>query len=119
MTGPLTDADLPALYSAADLFVFPSLYEGFGLPPLEAMACGAPVVCSNAASLPEVVGDAAVTVDPYDVEALAQAMHRVLTDSVVRDDLRAKGLARAAQFTWERTAQETMKVYQSVLGGAS
>jgi glycosyltransferase involved in cell wall biosynthesis len=73
------------------------------------------VVCSNSSSLPEVVGDAAVTVDPYDVEALAQAMHRVLTDSVVRDELRAKGLARAAQFTWERTAQETMKVYQSVL----
>jgi glycosyltransferase involved in cell wall biosynthesis len=83
------------------------------------MACGVPVVCSNSSSLPEVVGDAAVTVDPYDVEALAHAMHRVLSDANLRDELRAKGLARAAQFTWERTAQETMKVYQSVLGGSS
>jgi len=115
LTGYVPEADLPALYSAADLFVFPSLYEGFGLPPLEAMACGAPVGCSNSSSLPEVVGDAAVTVDPYDVEALAHAMHRVLSDANLRDELRAKGLARAAQFTWERTAQETMKVYQSVL----
>ncbi len=114
-TGYVPEAALPALYSAADLFVFPSLYEGFGLPPLEAMACGTPVVCSNSSSLPEVVGDAAVTVDPYDVEALAQAMHRVLSDANLCDELRAKGLARAAQFTWERTAQETMKVYESVL----
>ena len=115
-TGYVPEADLPALYSAADLFVFPSLYEGFGLPPLEAMACGTPVVCSNSSSLPEVVGDAAVTVDPYDVEALAQAMHRVLSDANLRDELRAKGLARTAQFTWERTARETWRVYEKVLG---
>ncbi len=115
-TGYVPDADLPALYSGADLFVFPSLYEGFGLPPLEAMACGTPVVCSNAASLPEVVGDAAITVDPYDVEGLAEAMRRVLTDANLRQELREKGLQRAKQFTWERAARETIAVYQKVLG---
>jgi len=115
-TGPFPDADLPALYAGADLFVFPSLYEGFGLPPLEAMACGTPVVCSNAASLPEVVGDAALTVDPYDVDALADAMCRVLVDGQLREDLRARGLARARRFSWEKTARETVAVYREVLG---
>jgi glycosyltransferase involved in cell wall biosynthesis len=114
-TGPLPEEDLPALYSGADLFVFPSLYEGFGLPPLEAMACGTTVVCSNASSLPEVVGDAALMVDPYDVEALAEAMHRVLSDPDLADDLRQRGLERAAGFTWERTARETVEVYREVL----
>ena len=114
-TGYVSDEDLPAIYSAADLFVFPSLYEGFGLPPLEAMACGTPVVCSNASSLPEVVGDAAITVDPYDVEALAEAMRRVLSDADLADDLRQRGLERAAGFTWERTARETVEVYREVL----
>jgi len=114
-TGYVPEADLPALYSGADLFVFPSLYEGFGLPPLEAMACGTPVVCSNAASLPEVVGDAAITVDPYDVEGLAEAMQRVLTDTGLREELREKGLARAKRFTWERAAKETIAVYRKVL----
>jgi len=113
-TGYVAEADLPALYGGADLFVFPSLYEGFGLPPLEAMACGAPVVCSNAASLPEVVGDAALTVDPTDVEALAQAMRQVLSDESLRADLRARGLRRARQFTWERAAQETAALYREV-----
>lgn len=111
----LPEEDLVAFYNAADLFVFPSLYEGFGLPPLEAMACGTPVVCSNAASLPEVVGDAAITVDPYDVEALAEAMYRVLGDPDLQQDLRRRGLERAAGFTWERTARETVQVYQEVL----
>ncbi len=114
--GYVPDADLPAIYSAADLFVFPSLYEGFGLPPLEAMACGTPVVCSHAASLPEVVGDAAITVDPYDVQGLAEAMHRVLADSDLRDELRHKGLARAKHFSWEKTARQTIEVYEKVLG---
>jgi len=116
-TGYVPEADLPALYSGADLFVSPSLYEGFGLPPLEAMACGTPVVCSNAASLPEVVGDAAITVDPCDVEGLAEAMHRVLTDLDLGEELRQRGLERARQFTWERTARETVAVYQEVLDG--
>lgn len=115
-TGYVPDADLPALYTGADLFVFPSLYEGFGLPPLEAMACGTPVVCSNIASLPEVVGDAAITVDPYDVEGLAEAMHRVLTDADLQEKLRKRGLEQARQFTWERTARETTAVYREVCG---
>ena len=110
------DEDLALFYNLADLFVFPSLCEGFGLPPLEAMACGTPVVCSNAASLPEVVGDAAIMVDPYDVEGLAEAMRRVLADAGLREELREKGLARARQFTWERTARETVAVYQQVCG---
>jgi len=114
-TGHVPDADLPALYGGADLFVFPSLYEGFGLPPLEAMACGTPVVCSNTSSLPEVVGDAAITVDPYDVEALAEAMRRVLSDADLADDLRQRGLERAAGFTWEQTARKTVEVYREVL----
>ena len=115
-TGFVEEEDLPALYNGADLFVFPSLYEGFGLPPLEAMACGTPVVTSNSSSLPEVVGDAAIMVDPYDVDAIADAMARVLDDPALADDLRQRGLARAGQFSWERMAQETIKVYQHVLG---
>ena len=108
------DDDLVLFYNLADVFVFPSLYEGFGLPPLEAMACGTPVVCSNATSLPEVVGDAAITVDPYDVEALAGAMHRTLTNASLQEELREKGLKRAKQFTWERTARETIAVYREM-----
>ncbi len=106
------DADLPALYAGATVFVFPSLYEGFGLPPLEAMACGAPVVCSNASSLPEVVGDAAVLVDARNVQELGSAIARVLDDAALRDELRAKGIAQAAKFSWERTARETLNVYK-------
>ena len=115
-TGYVADEDLPALYNGADLFVFPSLYEGFGLPVLEAMACGTPVITSNTSSLPEVAGDAALLVDPHDVEAIAAAMHRVLTDPDLARKLRKKGLARASQFTWERTARETIAVYEKVLG---
>ena len=105
------DADLPALYAGATVFVMTSLYEGFGLTPLEAMACGAPVICSNASSLPEVVGDAALLVNPRDVEEIAQASARVLADAALHDELRAKSLARAAQFSWERAAKETLQVY--------
>lgn len=114
-TGYFEEADLPALYSAAEVFVFPSLYEGFGLPPLEALACGTPVVTSAVASLPEVVGDAALTVDPYDVAGLEAAIERALADSALREDLRRRGLARAAGFTWERAAQATLAVYREVL----
>ncbi|MEW5720363.1 MAG: glycosyltransferase family 1 protein, partial [Chloroflexota bacterium] len=117
------DADLPALFAACDAFVFPSLYEGFGLPPLEAMACGAPVVCSNASSLPEVVGDpstssgqaAALLVNPREVGEIANAVERVITEHALRDELRAKGFARAARFSWERAARETLAVYESVM----
>jgi glycosyltransferase involved in cell wall biosynthesis len=118
-TGYLDDADLPALYSAAEVFVFPSLYEGFGLPPLEALACGTPVVTSNASSLPEVVGDAALTVDPYAVGDLAAAIERALTDRTLRAVLRERGLLRAEQFTWQRAARDLFKVYQNVLGAAA
>ncbi len=112
--GNVDDADLPALYAGATAFVMPSLYEGFGLPPLEAMACGAPVICSNAASLPEVVGDAALLVNPRDPEEIAQAISRLLADAARRDELRAKGFARAARFSWDQTARETLSVYRQI-----
>jgi glycosyltransferase involved in cell wall biosynthesis len=114
--GYVDDADLPALYSAAALFVYPSLYEGFGLPPLEAMACGTPVISSNAASLPEVVGDAALLIGPTDTAALAQALRTVLTQPSLHADLRRRGFERAAQFSWRRCATETLGAYQTALG---
>jgi glycosyltransferase involved in cell wall biosynthesis len=113
--GHVPQADLPALYSAAEVFVFPSLYEGFGLPALEALACGTPVVASNVSALPEVVGDAALQVSPLDVEALAGAMERLLRDDRLRSDLRERGLERAAQFSWEKAARQTVEVYHRVL----
>ena len=112
--GAVAEEHLPALYAGAELFVFPSLYEGFGLPVLEALACGVPVVCSNSSSLPEVAGDAALLVDPLDVPAMAQALGRVLGDLSLRQDLRARSLARAALFSWERTARETLAVYRKM-----
>lgn len=118
-TGYVDDADLPGLYSAAEAFVFPSLYEGFGLPPLEAMACGTPVVTSNVSSLPEVVGEAAIKIDPYNIEALASAIIQVLSNSELKAELRQLGLERSAKFTWERTAIETMQVYEQILGSYS
>jgi glycosyltransferase involved in cell wall biosynthesis len=118
-TGYVADDDLPALYSAAELFVFPSLYEGFGLPPLEAMSCGTPVVTSTASSLPEVVGAAALTVDPYAVDDLLGAVERALTDGALRAELRRRGVERAAGFTWRRTAAETLAAYEQALHGAA
>jgi glycosyltransferase involved in cell wall biosynthesis len=100
------DDDLPALYAGAMLFVYPSLYEGFGLPVAEAMACGAPVVSSNASSLPEVAGDAALYFDPRNVDAITDALRRALTDDALRADLRLRGLAQAKRFSWERAATE-------------
>ena len=113
--GYVPDKDLPALYSAADVFVFPSLYEGFGLPILEAMACGTPVVCSNSTSLPEVANDAALLIEPHDVDGMAGAMQRVLRDADLRVMLRKSGLKRAQDFSWERAAQETVAVYRQVM----
>lgn len=115
-TGFVEEADLPALYNGADLFAFPSLYEGFGLPVLEAMACGTPVVTSNSSSLPEVAGEAALLVDPLDVEAITAAMRQVLSDPALAQELSQRGLQRAMEFTWERTARETIAVYERVLG---
>ena len=113
-TGYVSDEDLPALYNAADMFVYPSIYEGFGLPPLEAMACGTPVITSNTSSLPEVVGDAGIMIDPPDVDGLADAMHKVLTDGGLRADMTKKGLERAKIFSWEKCARETLEVYEEV-----
>ena len=115
-TGFIPDKDLPAIYNGADLFCLPSLYEGFGLPVLEAMACGVPVITSNSSSLPEVAGEAAILIDPYNVDEIASAMERILKDPVLAQELRQRGLARAAQFTWEKTARETIAVYEKVLG---
>jgi glycosyltransferase involved in cell wall biosynthesis len=117
-TGYVDDADLPALYRAATVFAYPALYEGFGLPVLEAMACGTPVVTSRTSSLPEVTGpDAALLVDPLDVDSIAAALTRLLTDSDMRADLRVRGTERAAGFTWEATAAATWAVYESLLNG--
>lgn len=115
LLGAVPDADLIALYSAAEVFVFPSLYEGFGLPVLEAMACGTPVVCADNSSLPEVAGDAALLVPATDVARLTAAIRRVLDDAALRRELRAKGLRRAAGFTWEHAAHETLCLYHHLL----
>ncbi|MGN6758905.1 MAG: glycosyltransferase family 4 protein [Thermomicrobiales bacterium] len=114
-TGYVPDADLPAIYSAADVFVYPSLYEGFGLPPLEAMACGTPVITSSSSSLPEVVGDAALMFEPTDTGALAGALERVLNDEPLRECLCAAGQERAARFSWTETARRTLAVYEDVM----
>lgn len=117
LPGFIADADLPVIYNTAEFFIFPSLYEGFGLPVLEAMACGTPVICSNTSSLPEVAGDAAILVNPYDEEEIAQTMKRVLTDPDLREKMKRKGLERVKLFSWEQTAKETLKVYQQVAWG--
>jgi glycosyltransferase involved in cell wall biosynthesis len=112
-TGYVSDRHLPCLYAGALALIYPSLYEGFGLPPLEAMACGTPVITSNTTSLPEVVGDAAVLVDPQDVESIAIGLRQVLSSSSVRSVLRERGLVRARAFTWERTAEQTLELLLS------
>ena len=112
--GRRTHRELPLFYNGAAVFVFPTLYEGFGLPPLEAMACGTPVVASNATSVPEVVGDAAVLVDPYRPEDIASGIYKCLTDSDLRADLIRRGIAQASKFTWERAAIQTLTAYKKV-----
>jgi len=113
--GYVPDEDLPAVYAGAQGLVFPSLYEGFGLPVLEAMACGTPVVTSNASSIPEVAGDAALYFDPADVEAMVEAVRRLLCDAQLQRSMRTRGLTRAADFSWEVAATATRAVYDSVL----
>jgi len=115
--GFVPDATLAILYRLARVFVFPSLYEGFGLPPLEAMASGTPVITSNLSSLPEVVGDAAMLIDPYQPDAIAGAMRRVLQDERLRDDMRERGLARVREFSWARSVKQVREIYDEVLAG--
>ena len=115
-TGYVPDTDLPLLYNAADLFILVSLYEGFGLPVLEAMACGTPVVASRTGSLPEVVGEAGLLVDPLDIEGIAEAIVEVLSQPHLASQLRERGLNRAANFSWRRTAEETLRVYEKAVG---
>lgn len=114
--GYVSGEQLPALLSGATVFAYPSLFEGFGLPPLEAMGCGVPVICSRATSLPEVVGDAALTFDPTDVDAIAAAMLAVLNDPALRASLVRKGRERSARFTWPSAAARTLEVYRSAAG---
>ena len=113
--GAVSGEDLPVLLSGATAFAYPSLFEGFGLPPLEAMACGVPVICSNTTSLPEVVGDAALTFDPFRADDIAAALGRVLTDPALRADLIARGQARAARFSWRAAAEHTLEAYRRVI----
>jgi glycosyltransferase involved in cell wall biosynthesis len=117
-TDYVEDAELPALYNCADALAYPSLYEGFGLPPLEAMACGTPVLVSNAPAMPEIAGDAALILPVMDAVAWGGAIARVLTDSSCRAELRRAGLARAALFTWRDTALKTLEIYRRCLEGA-
>lgn len=116
LTGQVPDDELVALYSGAACLVFPSLEEGFGFPPLEAMACGTPVVASNTSSIPEVVGDAALLVEPLDDAALAAAVTRVLDETGLAADLRRRGLERARRFSWDASARATVDVYRAALG---
>lgn len=112
--GRVTSEDLLYLYNAAELLAHPAFYEGFGLPPLEAMACGLPVIVSNVASLPEVVGDAGLLIDPHDVDELTVAMWRVLNDGDLRQEMTEKGERQAARFSWERAARETLEIYRLI-----
>ncbi|MCK4649384.1 glycosyltransferase family 4 protein [bacterium] len=113
-TGYLPEEDIPSLYSGAELFIYPTLYEGFGFPPLEAMACGTPVITSNLSSLPEVMGEAGILIDPNNIDELARAIESALSNEDLKRELRAKGVRQAAKFSWKRCAQETIKVYQEV-----
>ena len=115
--GRVSEHELITLYSLADVFAYPSFAEGFGVPPLEAMACGAPVIASNTTALPDVVGDAALLVDPRDPGALAQALNRIIGDTALQEDLRQKGYQRAKQFTWAEAARKQLSVYQRLYEG--
>jgi glycosyltransferase involved in cell wall biosynthesis len=116
-TGYVSERDLPALYAGALCFIYPSYFEGFGLPPLESMQCGTPVITGDLTSLPEVVGDAGLMVDPFDVGALKSAIARLLDNPSLREELRARGLQRAQRFTWNETARQTLHVYRKTTGG--
>ena len=114
-TGYVPETDLPALYTGALCFVYPSFFEGFGLPPLEAMQCGTPVITGDRTSLPEVVGDAGLLVNPFDEDALTSAIARMIDDAALRVDFRRKGLERARMFNWHRTARLTLQIYEQAV----
>jgi glycosyltransferase involved in cell wall biosynthesis len=114
--GTVSDEELPSLYAGASVFLFPSLYEGFGLPVLEAMACGTPVITSNVTSLPEIAGDAAVVIDPANTRELAHAIIRLLTNRALAKELQQKGFHRVTKFTWENMVRQTLKIYETVYG---
>jgi glycosyltransferase involved in cell wall biosynthesis len=116
-TGQIREQDKAPLYSAATVFAFPSLYEGFGIPVLEAMACGTPVVTSNSSALPEVAGDAGLLVDPYDTDAIGNGIRKLLEEQALRDELARRGLERARLFTWQQVAEQTLNVYRYVASG--
>ena len=113
--GKVPAADLPLVMGGAAVFVYPSFYEGFGLPVLEALACGTPTVATNTSSLPEVLGDAGIYCEPLQIESIAQALAQLLTDNTLRQRLRQAGPARAAHFSWERAARETLEVYAQAI----
>lgn len=114
LTGYVNDKDLPAIYSGASVFAYPSLYEGFGLPVLEAMACGTPVVCANTSSLPEIVGEAAVTINPYSVKEIATGIKNVIVDKNLAKTLSNESIKQARKFSWENTAKQTLAIYKQV-----
>ncbi|MFU0824917.1 glycosyltransferase family 4 protein [Clostridium sp.] len=116
-TGFIPKQELPIFYNSCDAFVYPSLYEGFGLPPLEAMSCGAPVITSNITSIPEIVEDSAILINPYDEDELKESLEKVLNDEKLRESLREKGLRQASKFSWKKTAEKTFKVYEKVCNG--
>lgn len=118
ITGYVPETDLPALYSGAVCFIYPSYFEGFGLPPLEAMKCGAPVIAGDRTSLPEVIGDAGLLVDPFDIDAIASAITNVILDSNLRSELRSKSVERARMFDWRETARRTLEVYREAADNA-
>jgi glycosyltransferase involved in cell wall biosynthesis len=117
MSGYVPDADLPALYSLAEALVYPSSYEGFGLPPLEAMACGVPVLAANSSCLPEVIGDAGLLLEEISPDAIADALTRLMSSDELRADLVRRGLTRASSFTWRQTAEKCLKLYQLMEAG--
>jgi len=118
-TGFVPEEHLPIFYNCCDTFVYPSFYEGFGLPPLEAMNCGTPVIASNLTSIPEVVGDAGILINPYDISELSLAIGNLLSNENLREELSHKGLKRAEEFSWQSTAQNTLKVYENVYNAIS
>jgi len=110
----IPNEDLPIFYNSCEVFVYPSLYEGFGLPPLEAMSCGTPVITSNTTSIPEVTGNSALLIDPQNIDMLSEKLYKVLTSDLIKKDLSNKGLKRSLEFSWIKTAQDTLEVYEKI-----